>query len=39
MDTKKYKLYNALYNKYIKVKVKEIKKIVEVKNKVNNIGY
>ena len=39
IDIKRYRLYNALYNKYIDIKAEEIKKIVKVRNKVNNTSY
>ena len=36
---KRYRLYNALRNKYIDIEVEEIKKTVKVRNKVDDISY
>lgn len=39
MDIKRYRLYNALCNKYIDIEIEEIMEIAKARNKVNNTGY
>ena len=39
MDTKRYRLHDVLHNKYTDIEVEETKKIVKVRNEVNNTGH